>query len=427
MVFQTKYDIIPIKIPIIENVINLFGLIFVLFFMYTLVRTKKFHINIRILMMSLMIYFLAVIISRFLIFIALLEGKLLLSTNFVVTTIHKISVQCIGSIFPIFVTERIIASIRYKTYETENSKIFSIFVCLIQFLFITIYVYFSLYKDPLLYILKSTNFGTYNYCIIVTTIHKICVQCAGTTFVIFVIERIIASIRYKTYETENYKWFTISACLLQFTLFSIYFYLAIFKDPRYYYNEHTIPCLATFHRLYLIQSVYYVTISATIISSILFVLLIFINNRLYQNSSSRFSKDILSIKFQIIENLQLTKAFFPCIMVYVCSSIIEGIILIVVFSRIAPTFTTLEDIHHVLELAQLTDIPLTISFVLIPLITNLKLNSFTKLSFKKRNKTGVINNFNHTNSHSLTKKKSNNRKVKSENDVYFEQFHKQWK
>uniref|UniRef100_A0A0N5BK96 G_PROTEIN_RECEP_F1_2 domain-containing protein n=1 Tax=Strongyloides papillosus TaxID=174720 RepID=A0A0N5BK96_STREA len=150
----TEFDLIPIKIPIAQNVVNFFTIFFIILFIRHLILSTHYHVNIKILFSFMVFYDSLMMVVELLIFCGLLEGYFKHETYFgsvipckVFLCLEKFSAMGSISIFYIITAERIIASVRYKTYEKEKHKLIYILVCIYQIIIISLVVYFSLLED----------------------------------------------------------------------------------------------------------------------------------------------------------------------------------------------------------------------------------------------------------------------------------------
>uniref|UniRef100_A0A0K0G564 G_PROTEIN_RECEP_F1_2 domain-containing protein n=1 Tax=Strongyloides venezuelensis TaxID=75913 RepID=A0A0K0G564_STRVS len=217
-------------------------------------------------------------------------------------------------------------------------------------------------------IFSSTNLGSEKYCMVSFFTLRIGSLGFNSIFYIITAERIIASLRYKTLTILTY--------------------------------------------------IFYIT---NVLVSVAYIILIIVNNRLYKRSCSDSLDNLLSMKYQILENLQFLNALLPCIITYLIASIATTIIVFYYWSLLKRPNRSREDIFYRIEIIQLSDIVFTISFIIIPLITNYKLNNLVKFSFKKRNKISPSKAISTGNINTIGKSTKHN-----ENEVYFEQFKKQW-
>ncbi|CEF62811.1 7TM GPCR, serpentine receptor class ab (Srab) family-containing protein [Strongyloides ratti] len=338
-----EFTVLPIRIPIIENCTNFLGLIFIILFFKHLVNFKHYHINIRIMLITMLIYFIFIISSRFLIFLALLEGK----------------------------------------------------------------------------ILRSVTFGSQNICFFFFLIHRVGFLGYNSIFYIIVIERTIASIRYKTYENEKKKLLCITiVCLHSLTIFVIMFFrLREFAKNNKEINR--IPCLRRNVDNGFLNVISYVILIMTTISSLTFFILLIINKKLYIKSNLRFSKNILSTKYQILENLLFLKALLPCILNFLISSVLNGMLFIYIISELIKGINSLEKEIYIVEMGQISDIIFSISFVTIPLTTYITFKRLKKMYLKK-------NNHNLYDVKKQKVPKNNQIQPTTVNDIYFNQFNKQW-
>uniref|UniRef100_A0A0N5CGG4 G_PROTEIN_RECEP_F1_2 domain-containing protein n=1 Tax=Strongyloides papillosus TaxID=174720 RepID=A0A0N5CGG4_STREA len=339
------FNLIPIRIPVVETCANVIAFVFVILFFKHLIISNHYHINIRIFMIGLLIYSLLIIVSRFMIFLGLLDGKIFSSTN--------------------------LGSEKY---------------CLVAF-----------------FTLRVGNLGL------------------NSTFYILVGERIIASVRYKTYEKEKDAILCIGILLIQLSLIFTAVFVSVDRGPERLTHQLLIPCLVINIDGNLIVILAYTFFGLNILSSVAYIILIIVNRKLYKQSSSSSLSSFLSIKYQVLENLQFLKALLPCIITYLIATIITSIIVFYFMNLTQKKNRSKEDIFFGLEILQLTDIVYSVSFIIIPLITNYKLNKLIRFSRKKKNKILPLK------SKSIGNININGKSTKlNENEIYFEQFKKQW-
>uniref|UniRef100_A0A0N5BK97 G_PROTEIN_RECEP_F1_2 domain-containing protein n=1 Tax=Strongyloides papillosus TaxID=174720 RepID=A0A0N5BK97_STREA len=291
--------------------------------------------------------------------------------------------------------------------------IYSVFIIIARFL-----IFLGLMEGKFF---LSTNLGSEKYCLVSFFTLRIGSLGYNSIFYIITAERIIASVRYKTYENEKSAILCIGVLLVQFLGIFMTIFVSVDRTPESQNNQLLIPCLVqkiTGKTLSVLTTTFYIL---NILCFLAYIILIIVNNRLYKWSSSNSLGNILSMKYQILENLQFLNAFLPCIITYLIASIATSIIVLYYWSLLEKQNRSREDIFYGIEIIQLSDIVSTISFIIIPLITNYKLDNLVRFSRKKGNKI----------SPSKTKSTENmnvNGKLTklNENEVYFEQFKKQW-
>uniref|UniRef100_A0A0N5BK98 G_PROTEIN_RECEP_F1_2 domain-containing protein n=1 Tax=Strongyloides papillosus TaxID=174720 RepID=A0A0N5BK98_STREA len=270
-------------------------------------------------------------------------------------------------------------------------------------------------------IFSSTYLGSEKYCMVSFFTLKIGSLGFNSIFYTITAERIIASVRYKTYENEKSAILCIGILLVQYLGIFMTIFVSVDRTPESQNNQLLIPCLVQKINGTAIVVLTYTFYVMNILFSVAYIILIIVNNRLYKRSSSNSLGNILSMKYQILENLQFLKALLPCIIIFLIATIVTTIIVLCYWSLIKKPNRSKEDIFSGIEISQLKDIVFTTSFILIPLITNHKLNKLVRFSRKKRNK--ILPSNSKCIGHINTIEKSTKL---NENEVYFKQFKKQW-
>uniref|UniRef100_A0A0K0EUI8 G_PROTEIN_RECEP_F1_2 domain-containing protein n=1 Tax=Strongyloides venezuelensis TaxID=75913 RepID=A0A0K0EUI8_STRVS len=270
-------------------------------------------------------------------------------------------------------------------------------------------------------IFSSTNLGSEKYCIVSFFTLRIGSLGFNSIFYIITAERIIASLRYKTYEKEKSVILCIGILSIQFLGIFMAIFVSVDRDLESQNSQLLIPCLVQKISGNILTILIYIFYITNVLVSVAYIILIIFNNRLYKRSCSDFLDNLLSMKYQILENLQFLNALLPCIITYLIASIATTIIVLYYWSLLKKPNRSREDIFYGIEIVQLSDIVFTISFIIIPLVTNYKLNNLVKFSFKKRNKISPSKTI--STGHTNVNKKSTK---DNENEIYFEQFKKQW-
>uniref|UniRef100_A0A0K0EUL2 G-protein coupled receptors family 1 profile domain-containing protein n=1 Tax=Strongyloides venezuelensis TaxID=75913 RepID=A0A0K0EUL2_STRVS len=268
-------------------------------------------------------------------------------------------------------------------------------------------------------IFSSTNLGSEKYCLVAFFTLRVGNLGFNSTFYILVGERIIASIKYKTYEKEKNAILCMGILLTQLSLIFAAVFVSVDRGSESLTHQLLIPCLAIDIDGYVIVILAYTFFGLNIISSFAYIILIIVNRKLYKQSSSNSLSSFLSIKYQVLENLQFLKSLLPCIITYLIATIITSIIVFYFMSLAQKKNRSKEDIFFGLEILQLTDIVYSVSFIIIPLITNYNLNKLMRFSRNKKNKILPSKFTAHININGKSNKLN-------ENEIYFEQFKNQW-
>uniref|UniRef100_A0A0K0EUI6 G_PROTEIN_RECEP_F1_2 domain-containing protein n=1 Tax=Strongyloides venezuelensis TaxID=75913 RepID=A0A0K0EUI6_STRVS len=272
------------------------------------------------------------------------------------------------------------------------------------------------------YLHHETYFGSVIPCKVFLCLEKFTAMSSISIFYIITVERIIASVRYKTYEKEKNKLVYILVCILQIMIISFVVYISLLKDEKNRgRNNLLIPCLRTYFNHTFMRFPVVALFMGAIVNAVLFCFLIYFNNKLYKKSNTKFSKNILSNKFQLSENLQFSKALLPCIITYMSAGVILGALYLHLYTmRTNIVVSTQEQIIYELEINQLSDFVYAVAYLIIYFITNIKLNKLKRFMSIKNNKVLPVAR---KRSYSVS---SNIRRLnKSVNDIYFEQFNKQ--
>uniref|UniRef100_A0A0K0EUI7 G_PROTEIN_RECEP_F1_2 domain-containing protein n=1 Tax=Strongyloides venezuelensis TaxID=75913 RepID=A0A0K0EUI7_STRVS len=270
-------------------------------------------------------------------------------------------------------------------------------------------------------IFSSTNLGSETYCMASFFTLRLGSLGFNSVFCIITAERIIASIRYRTYENENSVISCIGVLSIQFLGIFIAIFVSVDRSQESQSSHLFIPCLVLKINGTAIVILTYTFYMMNFLVSVAYIILIIVNNRLYKRSCSKSLDNHLSMKYQILENLQFLKAFLPCIIIFLIATIVNIMIVLYYGSLIKKPNRSKEEIFSGIEILQLTDIVYTSSFIIMPLITNYKLNNLVRFSGKKGNKVSPLKTKFSENINTIGKSI-----ILNENEVYFEQFKKQW-
>uniref|UniRef100_A0A0N4Z0P9 G_PROTEIN_RECEP_F1_2 domain-containing protein n=1 Tax=Parastrongyloides trichosuri TaxID=131310 RepID=A0A0N4Z0P9_PARTI len=165
---------------------------------------------------------------------------------------------------------------------------------------------------------------------ILKTLHRIAIITTATVLPGMVIERCMATCLHQVYEKSVGSFFGYTFCIVQ----EILVICIVIYGKLYFPNiTETYEIISNCQREYImfeftILITYAIAISA-VISIISFLILLHVNKYLYGKAITNFANGYLTRKFQLLENIKISRLLYPCIGIYFFGLILSCGLLII--------------------------------------------------------------------------------------------------
>ncbi|CAJ0585492.1 unnamed protein product, partial [Mesorhabditis spiculigera] len=168
--------------------------------------------------------------------------------------------------------------------------------------------------------------GGIPYCRFAKTLHDTAIYVTGLGLAVLVIERTVATLFVRIYETTERRSVGMALLVLQW-VFGLLFVLANQIDAADQRTEK-LACQMeyTSHRALLISLLTIIAMDA--IAMLVFLALLKINQQNYRSRARQATHPKLSERYQTAENIRATRLLFPLVVAYLLASLLAGGILL---------------------------------------------------------------------------------------------------
>ncbi|CAJ0960347.1 unnamed protein product, partial [Mesorhabditis belari] len=165
-----------------------------------------------------------------------------------------------------------------------------------------------------------------NYCRFAKSLHAIAVYVTGLGLAVLVIERTLATILVRVYETVKSRAVAVVLVLFQWSFGTIFILANQIEPKEQQYKRLACRVEYTSPRAHFVSLITIIVMDA--VAMTVFLLLLRINRKHYQMRNQQPKHPKLSERYQTAENVRSTRLLFPLVLVYLIVSLLSGGILL---------------------------------------------------------------------------------------------------